>query len=232
MISYIRSSCGPLDSLLDVGSGDGRVVIECVRQTSIGRGMGIEIENRLIEAANNNKEKAEIENRNMNTNEDSNNCSLLSLRDRIAFYNCDYNSTEFVKLLHRCSLLFIYILPRHLRSLFPLIVKSILQPIRIITYTFSLKEFEENEIQKTSKLKQSEGTGEVDKNTGNKLEKSEYRLTLLKCERVDELTNLWIYKLEKSNYKDEIIDTKINESAIDENVAASTVINANANVNK
>jgi 16S rRNA G966 N2-methylase RsmD len=121
IVSYMlhMAKVTPKDYVIDLGSGDGRIVIEAARRGA--RGMGVDIDPDLVAAANENAKRAGV-------------------ADRAKFIQQDIFETD----LSPASVVTMYLLPEFNRKLLPRLLA--LRPgTRIVSHDYRLhgREFEQ-----------------------------------------------------------------------------------------
>jgi len=111
---------GPRDYLIDLGSGDGRIVVTAAKKYG-ARGFGVDLNPQRIEEANENARKAGV-------------------TDRVAFYQRDLFETD----LGDASVITMYLLPNVNLQLRPKLLE--LKPgVRIVSHDFSMNEWKPDE---------------------------------------------------------------------------------------
>jgi SAM-dependent methyltransferase len=106
---------GPGDQLIDLGSGDGRIVIEAAKRFGT-RGLGVEIEPRLVELARDNAQRAGVE-------------SLARFEVRDLF------QTD----LRGASVVTMYLLPEINRKLAPRLLEQLKPGARIVSHDYDME---------------------------------------------------------------------------------------------
>jgi protein-L-isoaspartate O-methyltransferase len=106
---------GPQDFVIDLGSGDGRIVIAAARDHR-ARGLGIELDAKLVERARDNAQRAGV-------------------ADRARFEEGDALKTD----VSRASVVTIYLLPFLLDQLQPKLLVQMRPGARIVTHAFAFK---------------------------------------------------------------------------------------------
>src|ERR1700752_4009252 len=103
----------PGDLVLDLGSGDGRIVIAAARKFG-ARGLGIELDEKLVERSRHNARLAEV-------------------ADRVSFVHGDVLVSD----ISRASVVTVYLLPSLLDRLQPRFVDELQPGTRIVSAAFS-----------------------------------------------------------------------------------------------
>jgi len=106
---------GPQDTVLDLGSGDGRIVIAAARDRG-ARGLGIELDPKLVALARENASRAGV-------------------ADRARFMEGDALKTD----LTQASVVTIYLLPFLLDQLQPRLLSQLRPGARVVTHAFAFK---------------------------------------------------------------------------------------------
>jgi len=106
---------GPQDTVLDLGSGDGRIVIAAARDHG-ARGLGIELDPKLVALARENARRAGV-------------------ADRARFEEGDALKAE----LTQASVVTIYLLPFLLEQLQPRLLGQLRPGARVVTHAFAMK---------------------------------------------------------------------------------------------
>jgi len=106
---------GPQDAVIDLGSGDGRIVIAAARDRG-ARGLGIELDPKLVALARENARRAGV-------------------ADRARFVEGDALKTD----LTQASVVTIYLLPFLLDQLQPRLLSQLRPGARVVTHAFAFK---------------------------------------------------------------------------------------------
>jgi len=106
---------GPQDAVIDLGSGDGRIVIAAARDHG-ARGLGIELDPKLVALARENARRAGV-------------------ADRARFEEGDALKAE----LTQASVVTIYLLPFLLEQLQPRLLGQLRPGARVVTHAFAMK---------------------------------------------------------------------------------------------
>ena len=106
---------GPQDAVIDLGSGDGRIVIAAARDYG-ARGLGIELDPKLVALARGNARRAGV-------------------ADRARFEEGDALRTD----LTQASVVTIYLLPFLLEQLQPRLLAQLRPGSRVVTHAFAFK---------------------------------------------------------------------------------------------
>ena len=106
---------GPQDTVIDLGSGDGRIVIAAAREHG-ARGLGIELDPKLVTLARENARRAGV-------------------ADRARFVEGDALKTD----LAQASVVTIYLLPFLLDQLQPRLLAQLRPGARVVTHAFAFK---------------------------------------------------------------------------------------------
>ncbi len=109
---------GPRDFVIDLGSGDGRLVIAAAKQHG-ARGFGVEIDGTLVSAA---REGAQRQ----------------GVSDRVEFYEQNLFITD----LDRASVLTLYLYPRLLMQLRPRMFEQLKPGSRIVSHDFDMENWQ------------------------------------------------------------------------------------------
>ena len=105
----------PTDFMLDLGSGDGRLVITAAKQAVGLRGMGYDINPELVVLANENAKKAEV-------------------ADRVKFVRQDLFEADFTP----ASLITVYLLPSTVTKLVPKMLAEMKPGSRVVSHDYPL----------------------------------------------------------------------------------------------
>ena len=105
---------GPRDFVVDLGSGDGRIVITAAARYK-ARGMGVDIDGELVSLANASARKQEV-------------------ADRVQFFQKDVFAAD----LGSATVLTLYLLPEMMDRLRPKLLKELKPGTRIVSHDFSL----------------------------------------------------------------------------------------------
>ena len=105
---------GPGDVVVDLGSGDGRIVIAAARLFG-ARGIGIELDRSLVEASRRNAERAKV-------------------ADRVSFVQGDVLSAD----LSPASVVTLYLLPGLIGKLQPRFIYELRPGTRIVAHAFGM----------------------------------------------------------------------------------------------
>jgi protein-L-isoaspartate O-methyltransferase len=106
---------GPTDTVMDLGSGDGRIVITAAKAFG-ARGIGVEIDARLVERSRQNARGAGV-------------------AERVEILQGDVLRTE----LGRASVVTVYLLPQLIDRLQPKFLDELKPGARIVTHAFGMK---------------------------------------------------------------------------------------------
>lgn len=106
---------GPADHVIDLGSGDGRIVITAARLHG-ARGVGVEIDGKLVEVARENARRAGV-------------------ASRVEFEERDVLLTD----LSRATVVTIYLLPSLIDRLQPKFLDELRPGTRIVSHAFAMK---------------------------------------------------------------------------------------------
>lgn len=112
---------GPRDYVIDLGSGDGRLVITAAKNFG-ARGFGVDLDRRLVEQANRAAARAGV-------------------RDRAIFYERDIYQTD----LSAASVVTIYLLPEVNLMLRPTLLSTLKPGTRIVTHDYDMGEWQADE---------------------------------------------------------------------------------------
>jgi protein-L-isoaspartate O-methyltransferase len=114
---------GPGDFVIDLGSGDGRIVIEAARRFG-ARGLGIEIDRRLVE-----KSRA--------------NARAAGVADRASFVEGDVLVSD----ISRASVVTVYLLPALIRKLQPRFIDELKPGTRVVSHAFALTSWKPDRVE-------------------------------------------------------------------------------------
>jgi hypothetical protein len=109
---------GPGDYVIDLGSGDGRMVITAAKQRG-ARGFGVDLDRRLVALANRNAAKAGV-------------------ADRAVFYERDLHATD----VSRASVMSIYLLPEVNLMIRPRLLSTLKPGTRIVSHDYGMGEWQ------------------------------------------------------------------------------------------
>lgn len=109
---------GPDDFLIDLGSGDGRIVITAAQNRG-ARGFGVELDPRLVEASNTAAREAGV-------------------ADRAQFFACDLFDTD----ISQASVLTMYLLPEFNLRLRPRILAELKPGSRVVSHDWDMGEWQ------------------------------------------------------------------------------------------
>jgi hypothetical protein len=109
------ANVGPGDVVYDLGSGDGSIVIEAVKQFAAARGVGIDLDSALVREATDNAERARV-------------------ADRVQFLNQDLFEADF----REATVVAVYLLPWLNRQLMPKLKAELKPGTRVISYRFDM----------------------------------------------------------------------------------------------
>jgi SAM-dependent methyltransferase len=105
---------GPADLVVDLGSGDGRIVIAAAKKFG-ARGLGIELEPALVEKSRDNAKRAE-------------------LGDRVSFVHGDVLRAD----ISKASVVTVYLLPSLIDKLQPRFLDELAPGTRIVSHAFAM----------------------------------------------------------------------------------------------
>ena len=109
---------GPRDYVIDLGSGDGRMVITAAKKRG-ARGFGVDLDRRLVDLANRNAARAGV-------------------RDRAVFYERNVYDTD----LSPASVVTIYLLPEVNLMLRPTLLSTLKPGTRLVTHDYDMGEWQ------------------------------------------------------------------------------------------
>ena len=109
------ANVGPGDVVYDLGSGDGRIVIDAVENFGAARGVGIDLDPVMIRESRDNADRAKV-------------------ADRVTFLNQDLFDTD----LHEASVVALYLLPSLNRTLMPKLKRELKPGTRVLSYRFDM----------------------------------------------------------------------------------------------
>lgn len=105
---------GPADTVIDLGSGDGRIVITAAQKFG-ARGLGIELDKRLVEASRENARRANV-------------------AERVSFIEGDVLVSD----ISSATVVTVYLLPSLIGRLQPRFVDELKPGTRIVSHAFSM----------------------------------------------------------------------------------------------
>jgi hypothetical protein len=108
---------GPRDFVIDLGSGDGRMIITAAKKRG-ARGFGVDLDRRLVALANRNAAKAGV-------------------ADRAVFYERDLYKTD----IRRATVMTIYLLPEVNLMVRPKLLSSLRPGTRIVSHDYDMGEW-------------------------------------------------------------------------------------------
>jgi hypothetical protein len=108
---------GPADFVVDLGSGDGRIVLSGATRHK-ARGMGVDIDGELVDRANASARQ-------------------LGIQDRVTFLQQDVFATD----LSQATVLTLYLLPGMMESLRPKLLRELKPGTRIVSHDFDFGEW-------------------------------------------------------------------------------------------
>jgi len=111
------AAVGPRDFVIDLGSGDGRIVLAGATRHK-ARGMGVDIDGELVELANASARR-------------------LGVAERVEFHKQDVFATD----VSRATVLTLYLLPGMMESLKPKLLKELRPGTRIVSHDFDFGEW-------------------------------------------------------------------------------------------
>jgi SAM-dependent methyltransferase len=109
------ANVGPGDSVYDLGSGDGRILIAAVKDFGATRGVGIDIDSAMVREGTDNADRARVS-------------------DRVQFLNQDLFETD----LRQATVVTLYLLPWLNRKLIPKLKAELKPGSRIVAYRFDM----------------------------------------------------------------------------------------------
>ncbi|MBV8031519.1 MAG: class I SAM-dependent methyltransferase [Betaproteobacteria bacterium] len=115
---------GPADLVVDLGSGDGRIVIDAARKFG-ARGLGIEIDPKLVELSRENARRANV-------------------GDRVSFVQGDVLRVD----LSQASVVTVYLLPGLLGRLQPRFLDELRPGTRVVTHAFHMASWKPDRTEK------------------------------------------------------------------------------------
>ncbi|OZI54889.1 50S ribosomal protein L11 methyltransferase [Bordetella genomosp. 5] len=110
---------GPRDTVIDLGSGDGRIAIAAVRDRGAQTAMGVDIDPARVKEANANARKAKVE-------------------GRVTFKKQDLFKTD----ISKASVLTMYLLPDVNLKMRPVILDKLAPGSRVVSHAFTMGEWE------------------------------------------------------------------------------------------
>jgi SAM-dependent methyltransferase len=112
-----KAQVGPKDFVIDLGSGDGRMVITAAKRYG-ARGFGVDIDPRLVQIANANAAKNGV-------------------ADRAVFYARDLYKTD----VHRATVMSIYLLPEVNLMVRPKLLRELRPGTRLVSHDYDFGEW-------------------------------------------------------------------------------------------
>jgi hypothetical protein len=112
---------GPRDYVIDLGSGDGRLVITAAKKYG-ARGFGVDLDRRLVDLANRGAARAGV-------------------RDRASFYERDIYATD----LSAANVVTIYLLPEVNLMMRPTLLATLKPGTRVVTHDYDMGEWQPDE---------------------------------------------------------------------------------------
>jgi hypothetical protein len=116
------AAVGPNDFVIDLGSGDGRIVITAAKQLG-ARGMGVDISEKLVDLATVNAHKEGV-------------------ADKVRFLRQDAFKTD----IRQASVLTLYLLPRFVLDLRPKMLAQLRPGARIVSHDYSLGDWKADNV--------------------------------------------------------------------------------------
>lgn len=132
----LLAGTGPSDYVVDLGSGDGRIVIAAAREFD-AQGLGVDIDSRLVELSRENARRAGVSGR-----------AQFELRDVFA--------TD----LSRATVVTIYLLPSLIDRLQPKLLDELRPGARIVAHAFPMQGWKPDRVEKLRLSKRHEGQGD------------------------------------------------------------------------
>jgi protein-L-isoaspartate O-methyltransferase len=114
---------GPQDFVIDLGSGDGRIVIEAARKFG-ARGLGIELDGALVEKSRASARSAGV-------------------ADRVSFVRGDVLVSD----ISRASVITVYLLPALMRKLQARFIDELAPGTRVVSHSFSLTSWKPDRVE-------------------------------------------------------------------------------------
>ena len=114
---------GPGDFVIDLGSGDGRIVIEAARKFG-ARGLGIELDRALVEKSRASARSAGV-------------------ADRVSFVEGDVLVSD----ISRASVVTVYLLPALIRKLQPRFIEELKPGTRVVSHAFALTSWKPDRVE-------------------------------------------------------------------------------------
>jgi len=127
---------GPQDYVIDLGSGDGRIIIAAAREHG-ARGLGIELDAKLVEQARDNAQRAGV-------------------AERARFEEGDALKAD----LAQASVVTIYLLPFLLDQLQPRLLRQLRPGARVVTHAFAFKGWKPDRAETVRISARHEGQGD------------------------------------------------------------------------
>ena len=127
---------GPADYVVDLGSGDGRLVIAAVAKYKARGGFGVDIDPALVKLANDNAAKAGV-------------------ADRVRFYERDLFKTD----VGEATVVTIYLLPRVMARVEKKLLAELRPGARVVVHDFPFPDWQPDEIVEQDALDKIAVTG-------------------------------------------------------------------------
>jgi precorrin-6B methylase 2 len=127
---------GPSDFVIDLGSGDGRIVIDAAGKFG-ARGLGIELEPRLVEQSRDNARRAGV-------------------AERVSFVRGDVLLAD----ISQASVVTVYLLPSLIGRLQPRFLDELKPGTRVVTHAFHMTGWKPDRIEKMKVTGPREGQGD------------------------------------------------------------------------
>ncbi|MBI3375834.1 MAG: methyltransferase domain-containing protein [Betaproteobacteria bacterium] len=130
------AGAGPEDYVIDLGSGDGRIVITAAQRFG-ARGLGVDLDEKLVDLSRENARRA-------------------GLAERAEFRVQDALNTD----LSRAGVVTIYLLPQLIGRLQPRVLDEMRPGARVVTHAFYMQSWKPDEVRKVRLAQRHAGQGD------------------------------------------------------------------------
>lgn len=127
---------GPGDFVIDLGSGDGRIVITAAQRFG-ARGLGVDLDEKLVDLSRDNARRARV-------------------AERTEFRVQDALNTD----LSRASVVTIYLLPQLIGQLQPRLLDEMRPGARVVTHAFYMQSWKSDEVRKVRLAQRHDSQGD------------------------------------------------------------------------